>query len=270
MIIPTIDNSPVRAVHVGVDRTERAWAAGFWDGEGWTNLVRFGRGDATRPMARINQSGVSGVPEVLTRFRAAAGCGTLSGPELMHGREPLYKWVASSRGDIEKVFQAIRPWLGPVKIRQFELVLGRTTLASTVSITDEEDLAWAAGFFDGEGSTYLEKHRTHPGYFNLEMSVTQSDARGRPHVQEKFARLAGIGRIYGPYPSGPAWDPVYRWKVRKPALIQELVSRLDPWLGDLKRVQAAEALSVVNAQTLLPRGNPAWGNRKTRCVSPRP
>ena len=39
-----------------------AWAAGFFDGEGWAN--RSHRGVASR----INQAGLDGVPEVLTKF----------------------------------------------------------------------------------------------------------------------------------------------------------------------------------------------------------
>ena len=37
-----------------------------------------------------------------------------------------------------------------------------------------EELAWAGGFFDGEGSTYLEKHRTHAGYFYPVLYVPQA------------------------------------------------------------------------------------------------
>jgi hypothetical protein len=36
-----------------------------------------------------------------------------------------------------------------------------------------EELAWAGGLFDGEGRSYLTKHRTHTGYFNGAVEVRQ-------------------------------------------------------------------------------------------------
>lgn len=98
-----------------MDRTELAWAAGFWDGEGsaWRSQPA-GRNTA-QPCARINQSSTGGIPEVLIRFQRAVGLGTVKGPDIEEGKEPLYRWVASSRSDILTTFDVLLPWLGPVK-----------------------------------------------------------------------------------------------------------------------------------------------------------
>ena len=84
-----------------------AWAAGFFDAEGWAAAVKSRRG--TRPVAQINQAEASGVPDVLTRFRAAVGVGRVRGPKRKEGRIDLYHWVASSRGDVRRTFEALSP-----------------------------------------------------------------------------------------------------------------------------------------------------------------
>lgn len=250
-----------------MDRCEFAWAAGFWDGEGSAYLTGALDRGTRQPQARVNQSSVSGIPEVLQRFQLAMGFGEVKGPDLREGKEPLYRWVVSNRPEVVKVLTLLRPWLGIVKRRQLANVLGLS--ANDDRPTPQaryEELAWAAGFFDGEGSTYLEKHRTHPGYFRLETGITQADARGIPFVLVEFQRIVGSGKIYGPYPAPEGQDPVYRWKAHRAGEIVAMIDTLRPWLGAVKRDQADRSITIVNGQRPLPRGNPAWGNRKTHCV----
>jgi hypothetical protein len=49
--------------------------------------------------------------------------------------------------------------------------------------------------------------------------------------------------------------------------VRLVLDSLWPWLGQVKRAQARAMLKVLNGQPVLPRGNPAWGNRKTHCVN---
>ncbi|HKY52348.1 MAG TPA: hypothetical protein VJP45_13910, partial [Candidatus Limnocylindria bacterium] len=74
-----------------MDRHELAWAAGFFDGEGWAN--RSGRG----VQARINQGGDDGMPAVLLKFQRIVGVGRLKGPQIEAGKQDLYWWEATSR-----------------------------------------------------------------------------------------------------------------------------------------------------------------------------
>jgi hypothetical protein len=60
---------------------------------------------------------------------------------------------------------------------------------------------------------------------------------------------------------------VYRWKVAALSDVDRVLAELWPWLGVVKRTQAQHMLDVLRSQTALPRGNPAWGNRKTHCVN---
>src|SRR5437016_14314230 len=88
-----------RALLSKVDEHELAWAAGFFDGDGWAALVRAKGRRTGQPHAQINQGSVAGVPEVLVRFRNAVGVGRVVGPKIKEGRLPLYCWLATSRGD---------------------------------------------------------------------------------------------------------------------------------------------------------------------------
>ena len=149
-----------------------AWAAGFFDGEGWANRTK--RGVASR----INQASLDGIPEVLTKFRRIVEVGRIKGPVIVEGRQPLYFWEATSRADLIRVVEVIGPWLCPVKRAQFERTLRVAPPPAVWPGSMSQELAWAGGFFDGEGSTYLEKHRTHRDYFVARLHVTQSGRAG--------------------------------------------------------------------------------------------
>lgn len=254
-------------------RHERAWAAGFFDGEGWAAAVK--NRDGKQPMAQIPQSSKNGIPEVLLRFRAAVGgTGTIRGPYLENGYEQRYQWSISSRGGVRRVFEAIGPWLSAPKRAQFISALGAITTGhgdrqgvDAAQATPEEELAWTAGLFDGEGSTWLERHRSHAGYFVVVAGVTQSSSDGIPEVLRRLdTALAIDGATYGPFKSRHARKLVYRWKVFGAEKAELLLGRLSPWLGVIKRRQALDALGVIRAQAPLPRGNPSWGAYKTHCI----
>jgi len=231
-----------------------AWAAGFFDGEGWAN--RSGRG----VQARVNQAGLDGVPEVLTKFRRIVGAGRIKGPVFVEGKQPLYYWEATSRPDLVQVVERIGPWLCPVKRAEFERTLGGPLPPQTWPGSMSEELAWAGGFFDGEGSTYLEKHRTHPGYLVPRLYVPQCAEIGiAPELTRLKAALGGIGAISGVRPGKKNWKPYRRWRVCAPVDVQIGLHFLWPFIGRVKRAQAQRVLQVMHSQPDLPRGNPAFG-----------
>ncbi len=249
----------------GMDRTELAWAAGFFDAEGWAAAVKNRR--RTHPHAQINQADRKDVPEVLERFHAAVGVGRIGGPARQCGKLDLYRWVASSRDDVSAVWVALCPWLGAVKRRQFERALGEPASAVRPQTADEV-AAWAAGLFDGDGSTCFAEHRTHLGHRTAEVSITQSSTAGVPEALWRFhSVVGGIGRIYGPYKGRGCGAPIYRYKALRLSHAEHVIRSLWPWLGSAKRVQALVVLSRVTSQEPLVRGNPAWGNHKTHCVN---
>ena len=243
-----------------MDRHELAWAAGFFDGEGWANAVAQTGRRTRQPHAQINQAGPDGMPAVLVKFRRCVGVGRLRGPSIKEGKQDLYWWEATSRPDVERVADLIGPWLCPAKRAEFERALGRSLAPAIWPATGVEELAWAGGFFDGEGSTYLEKHRTHAGHFVPRLYVPQSSEVGiAPELIRLKSALGDIGAISGVRPGRGNWKPHRRWRVCSLAAVQLGLHLLWPFIGEVKRSQAQLVMQVIHSQPDLPRGNPAFG-----------
>ena len=114
----------------------------------------------------------------------------------------------------------------------------------------ETELAWAAGFFDGEGSTSIHPNvvnmRT---YFFLCMQLTQTGDI-LPYTLERFRKAVGEGKVYGPYtPAGLGSLPVWKWQVQKGLSVRLVGDRLRPYLSPNKITQFDYCLKV-------------WDNRK--------
>ena len=231
-----------------------AWAAGFFDGEGWANRKERG------VHSQINQAGRDGMPEVLTKFQRIVCVGRLKGPVVLEGRQPLYYWEATSRHDLAQVVERIGPWLCPVKRAEFERTLDGPLPPVVWPGSMSEELSWAGGFFDGEGSTYLEKHRTHAGYFYPVLYVPQAAEVGiAPELLRLKSAMNGIGNISGVRQDGPDWKPYRRWRVVTPFKVQNALHLLWPFIGEVKRAQAHRVMMTIHGQPDLPRGNPAFG-----------
>ena len=237
-----------------MDRHELAWAAGFFDGEGWAN--RSGRG----VQSRINQAGPNGMPQVLPKFQRIVGVGRLKGPKCTEGKQDLYWWEATSRRDVACVAGLIGPWLCPAKRTEFERALRTPVPPKDWPGSMSEELAWAAGFFDGEGCTYLENHRTHAGYKVPRLYVPQSCEVGiAPELLRLAAALGGLGRISGVRRGKGDDKPYRRWRIQASGDVQRALHLLWPFIGNVKRDQAQRVMRVINTQLDLPRGNPAFG-----------
>lgn len=87
------------------------------------------------------------------------------------------------------------------------------------------ELAWAAGFFEGEGSVF--KHSTKTKTPRLAASLDQTDA---PELIERFLRAVGVGKTYGPYGSGSG-RLRWRWAAYHGEAAQAL-ELLEPYLGE--------------------------------------
>ena len=237
-----------------MDRHELAWAAGFFDGEGWANRAERG------VQSRINQAGADGMPEVLVKFQRIVGVGRLKGPTLIEGRKPLYHWEATSRPDLQRVAGLISPWLCDVKRRQFEHALGTPLSPRAWPGSMSEELAWASGFFDGEGSTYLLKHRTRPNYFAPVLDIPQASRHGIAGEPTRFkVAVGGRGSISGPRRDKRRRKPYHRWRAGAQKDVALILHLLWPFIGAVKRILAKSVTEIVNTQPELPRGNPAFG-----------
>jgi hypothetical protein len=109
-------------------------------------------------------------------------------------------------------------------------------------------MPWAAGFFDGEGSTLVtnKNPRRRRDFPTLKVIVTQHGAGGIPDTLTRFVAVAGCGKINGPYQYRGYKTPRYYWSVtdRDAAYVLRI---LWPYLGKVKREQARRSVDLVNA-----------------------
>jgi len=106
---------------------------------------------------------------------------------------------------------------------------------------EQTETAWAAGLFDGEGSTSIQFDKRYVGRRGtFRLSMAQSGDDRAIEILERFQRaVGGLGKIYGPYqPPPPSRKPKYHWYSHN-ARALEALNILRPYLSRAKRLQAA-------------------------------
>jgi hypothetical protein len=131
---------------------------------------------------------------------------------------------------------------------------------------DREELAWAAGFFDGEGSTLtVDAKRKYPW-----IAITQGGTvDAPPAVLVRFrAAVGNVGHIEGPdvYVDQPDWLARWVFRVAGFELVQMVLGLLWHQLGEVKRNQAHRVLAGWLA---IPHGRRADGVRYGRPLNER-
>lgn len=111
-------------------------------------------------------------------------------------------------------------------------------------VPNREDLARAAGFFNGEGCVHCTQPRRATGGHQFVLSIHQSvsDVEDGPAEDLIHFRdaVGGICQITGPYFNG-SYKPVYTLKTGKFENIQAITAMLWPWLSWVKQLQYIEA-----------------------------
>jgi hypothetical protein len=110
------------------------------------------------------------------------------------------------------------------------------------------NIAWAAGFFDGEGSTSVLKTKRDK-YSYIRMSITQKDRA----VLDKFQSIVGVGKIYKHNTRN-----TFSWDCYKQEEVFQVLDMLWPFLSDIKRTQAENAKNK-KTQTPIPTGTSNLG-----------
>jgi hypothetical protein len=229
-----------------VDDHEIAWAAGFFDAEGTAcSSQRLDRPSRERQMA-VYQGGREAIPEALLRFqRAVGGRGNITGPY----RDRLFHWSTKKNSAFDEVMTLMWPWLCEGKrtqLRRATETAGRVMPPACVERADASqarstELAWVAGFFDGEG--YIGAGGS-LGKRTIEMSIGQASAVAMPVTLARVALVLGVGTLRGPRMLPNEWSklPQYVWTVRSFEDVQFATAVLWRWLGPVKRAQARDAL----------------------------
>lgn len=106
-------------------------------------------------------------------------------------------------------------------------------------VPNREELAWAAGFFDGEGCALAINGKY------LRLTVTQTGYYA-PALLMRFKKAVGeIGAIYGPIQVPKKHAAKWNYQVDTFEKAQVVVAAIWTWLGPRKRDQIALALAAV-------------------------
>jgi hypothetical protein len=124
------------------------------------------------------------------------------------------------------------------------ICLTLVTLSSeAVVYTDDratrgEEIAWAAGLFDGEGTITLSDDA-------LYVRMRNTD----PELVERFHDIIGVGAVYGPYTrrarDGIRRKPVWDWVAREEDGLDAL-AMMWSWLSARRRGQAHATTGIVS------------------------
>lgn len=112
---------------------------------------------------------------------------------------------------------------------------------------NELDIAWTAGFVDGEGHIkfFTAKSGVKAGYSRFVLDVSQVDRR----PLDELARIFG-GKVYGPYaPRTAKSRPYYKWIVHS-RIAKGALDQMRPFLR-VKREQADAAYERYNRYQLV-------------------
>lgn len=103
--------------------------------------------------------------------------------------------------------------------------------------------AWAAGLYDGEGSTNV---RIGARSWAISMGVQQNDRE----VLDRFnIAIDGQGNVYGPYAKrSERRHAFYQLQVYGLIRVQHSLAVIWPWLGTVKREQAREAIALYESR----------------------
>lgn len=111
--------------------------------------------------------------------------------------------------------------------------------------TQTSELAWAAGFFDGEGHSRSDAKK-YGTYIRLDIAQTKS-----PELLERFHAAVGErGHICGPYNYGASKGHSEWWALRAHGKeVVEIYELLQPFLGSVKRFQFETAIAAQDLAT---------------------
>ena len=120
------------------------------------------------------------------------------------------------------------------------------------SARKDAELAWAAGFFDGEGTITTSLTRAKPEakarqrsqhatfYVGVNQATSSLDDIDTPEAIARFARALGMGVVVGPYRQDAHRKPIFKWYAHNRIGLAAL-SVLWPYLCSPKRLQARRA-----------------------------
>lgn len=119
----------------------------------------------------------------------------------------------------------------------------------------KEELAWAGGFFSGEGSTGLSRFSTagkkgKPRKYWKRYPCMQLAQVGSTETLDRFNHAIGnLGKVRGPYgPYAANKQPYYQFQIIGADKIEQTIAMLWPYLSTAKQEQAMKTMAAFKEQ----------------------
>lgn len=107
----------------------------------------------------------------------------------------------------------------------------------------EEQLAWVAGIFEGEGWFTLQKRSQKVPYPTAVISMVDQD------VVQRFREIVGMGAVF-PVNKGAGHQRQWRCVISGRHRVERFVQLVEPWLGERRLEQAQRVLDESEPQLL--------------------
>lgn len=126
------------------------------------------------------------------------------------------------------------------------------------SLPGQADIAWAAGFFDGEGNTNYTAQYRRDGSIRPKGRAQMSCSQKEPLLLLRLREaVGGIGYIRETRATKSRKFPIWTWQVARFDDLLHVVQTLWPWLGQPKREQSLSALIAYQQERDLDLGLPS-------------
>ncbi len=113
-----------------------------------------------------------------------------------------------------------------------------------------EQIAWAAGIFEGEGCIHFQSVNC----VSLTIHMTDED------ILRRFAEVVGAGSIHPVHaPSRSGSKPIFRWDTANSRDVRRILEYLVPWFGVRRGLRATAALERL-------KNNLGRGESRTHCL----
>jgi hypothetical protein len=117
----------------------------------------------------------------------------------------------------------------------------------------KDDIAWAAGLFEGEGCiSFTRSKRSH--WRNSQTQGRVSVAMTDQDVVERFAKIMGFGTVeYLGVPQsrdGYNRKATWRWRAQSYEHVQATIAMFWSYLGTRRKARAKEILSILQQETV--------------------
>lgn len=107
-------------------------------------------------------------------------------------------------------------------------------------MTSQEQIAWAAGLFEGEGHWRVRWYEGTGAVRSVDTCLASTDR----DVVLKFRRIVGFGNIRSEQPSNPNAQLQWKWGSGRREEVKQMARQFLPYLGKRRGARAREILKV--------------------------